>query len=118
MCSVTTKEVAVLIETRQEIDEHKVWDTVWGNDGQGFAYWCEAVREIDGTDFKSDIPHDFKLHDGECWKIVTSYALCKAYADLKAEGWTHCGGYPLDENDACVEDAILQHAMFGEFVYG
>jgi hypothetical protein len=121
----------MLIETRVNVNEDEVWDSVWGNDGQGFAYWVSRVRDFDGKDFHAtkmvgvngDVeinnPQDFVIWTDDGDKhIVTLYALCKAYADLRAEGWTHCGGSLLDDNDACTEDAILQKAVFGEFVYG
>lgn len=121
----------MLIETRANIDERDVWERVWGNDGQGFSYWISKARAIDGSDLNYYLntdkpidewvlnPQDFRLwtDDGD-EHVVTLYALCKAYADLKAEGWTHCGGCLLDDNDACTEDAILQYAIFGELVYG
>lgn len=121
----------MLIETRVNISEHKVWDAVWGNDGNGFAYWVSKVRDRNGEDFyatkkvglSGDVevnnPQDFVLwtDDGD-EHVVTLYALCKAFADLQAEGWTHCGGCSMSEHDACVEDAVLQKAVFGEMVYG
>ena len=121
----------MLLETRVNIDEHKVWGSVWGSDGNGFAYWVGKARAMDGGDLNyytntdKDFsewrlnPQDFRLwtDDGD-EHVVTLYALCKAFADLRAEGWTHCGNYPVSDHDACVEDAILQMATFGEFVYG
>ena len=41
----------MLIETRVEVDLDKVWDAVWSNDGQGFAYWVSKVRARDGGNF-------------------------------------------------------------------
>jgi hypothetical protein len=33
-----------------DVDVNKVWGDVWSNDGNGFAYWCTAVRDvIDGV---------------------------------------------------------------------
>lgn len=122
----------MLVETRHEVDAHDVWERVWGNDGNGFAYWLGKARALNGGDLKYYLntdaesvsdwvlnPQDFRLwtDDGD-QHLVTVYALCKAYADLKMKGWTHCGGCAVDDNDACTEDAILQHAVFGEFVYG
>lgn len=121
----------MLIETRVQVDERDVWERVWGNDGQGFSYWLGKARALDGGDLDYYLnrdapvdewvlnPQDFRLwtDDGD-EHIVTLYALCKAFADLQAEGWTHCGNYPLSEHDSCVEDAIVQYAVFGELVYG
>lgn len=122
----------MLIETRVDIDERDVWERVWGNDGNGFAYWVGKARAMDGGDLNYYLnrdadsvsdwvlnPQDFRLWTDEGDEhLVTVYALCRAYADLKAESWTHCGGCLLDDNDACTEDAILQRAVFGEMVYG
>lgn len=121
----------MLVETRVNIDEREVWEKVWGNDGQGFAYWVTKARSWSGgdldyylnTDLSVELwvpnPQDFQIwtDEGDNHK-VTLYALCRAYADLLAEGWTHCGHSLLSEHDSCVEDAILQRAVFGELVYG
>ena len=124
----------MLIETRVQVDEHKVWERVWGNDGQGFSYWLGKARALDGSDLDYYLdrdkpvnewvlnPQDFQIWTddeagNENYK-VTLYSLCKAFADLQAEGWTHCGGCSVKDSDACTEDAILQRAVFGEFVYG
>ena len=122
----------MLIETRVNVNMDEVWETVWGNDGQGFAYWVSMVRDRDGGDFHAtrmvgkdgDVeitnPHDFKLFDGEQeeWHIVSEYDLAKAWVEVRTNGWTHCGGHGMDEHDACVEDAVMQYAVFGDLVYG
>lgn len=121
----------MLVETRVNIDEREVWEAVWGSDGQGFAYWAIRFRSADGGDLHYYLntdkevqhwtpnPQDFLLwtEEGEKHR-VSLYALCKAYADMKAEGWTHCGGAIMQDHDSCVEDAILQRAVFGDMVYG
>lgn len=122
----------MLIETRVEVDLDKVWEAVWGNDGQGFAYWVSAVRARDGADFHAhkntdkDVsewlpnPHDFKIYDSieETWHEVSTYALAKAWVDARHAGLTHCGGCSLDDPDACTEDIFLQYAVFGDVIYG
>ena len=122
----------MLIETRVDVDIEKVWDAVWGNDGQGFAYWVSAVRARNGDDFYAhknmdrDVskwlpnPHDFKVFDSVegVWHQVTTYALAKAWVDARQAGLTHCGGCSLDDPDACTEDIFLQYAVFGDVVYG
>jgi len=122
----------MLIETRVDVDINEVWDAVWSNDGQGFAYWVNKVRARDGGDFHAhsntdaDVsewrpnPHDFKVYDAEedTWHEVTLYALAKAYVDANNSGMTHCGGYALTDPDACTEDIYLQMAVFGELRYG
>ena len=122
----------MLIETRVDVNMDEVWDAVWGNDGQGFAYWVGMVRAEDGGDFhgtkmvgkNGDVeienPQDFKVFDREedKWHTVSEYDLAKAWVTVATNGWTHCGGHPLSEHDACCEDAILQYAVFGDLIYG
>ena len=121
----------MLIETRVNIDERDVWELVWGNDGQGFSYWFGKARALDGGDLDYYLnrdkpvsewipnPQDFLLWTDEGDEHrVSLYDLCRAFADLTAEGWTHCGGAVIRDYDACVEDAILQRAVFGEMIYG
>lgn len=130
------------ITTTVTVDEAQVWEDVWGNDGQGFAYWVNAVRDvIDGKradsfnawkrdengkiaedsdgDWIPD-PKPFAVYDGEQdeWHTVTVQGLCEAWLKARQSGLTHCGGYGLDDPDACVEDYYLQYAVFGEVIYG
>lgn len=124
----------MLVSVEVEVDVAKVWEDVWGNDGQGFAYWCSAVRpagEPDGefhafTDTVKDVsdwtpnPHDFMVYDGEGdeWHTVTVEALVRGWVKARNAGLTHCGGCSLDDGDACTEDMYLQYAIFGELVFG
>jgi hypothetical protein len=125
-----------------EVDVNKVWEDVWGNDGNGFAYWCSAVRDvIDGVrqdsfnawvrDHNGRIaedteghwmpnPHDFAVYDGEGdeWHTVTVDMLVNGWVKARNAGLTHCGGYSLDDPDACVEDYYLQYAIFGDLIFG
>jgi hypothetical protein len=121
------------VQVEVEVDVNRVWEDVWGNDGQGFAYWCSAVRpagEPDGAfyayknddDNDDDIPnpHDFMVLDGEGgeWHTVTVEALVNGWVKARNAGLTHCGGCSLDDPDACVEDMYIQYAIFGELVFG
>jgi hypothetical protein len=132
----------VKVQVEVEVDVNKVWEDVWGNDGNGFAYWVSAVRDSDNgvrgdrfSAWKRDEsgkiaedengdwmpnPHDFAVYDGESgeWHDVTVEDLVNGWVKVRNAGLTHCGGHSLDEPDACVEDYYLQYAIFGELVFG
>lgn len=119
----------VTVETQVDVNIKDVWEMLWGCDGAGVAYWVSKVRDIDGGGFhawvKNDAgdlvanPHPFVVWDDEGeWHSVSLEKLAKGYAQARAEGVTHCGGCGFDDADACVEDIILQYAIFGEMVYG
>jgi hypothetical protein len=125
-----------------DVDVNKVWEDVWGNDGNGFAYWCSAVRDsVDGVRgdsfnaWKRDAngkiaedekgnwipdPKEFSVLDGEdgVWHVVTVEALVNGWLKARNSGLTHCGGYSLDDPDACVEDYYMQYAAFGDLIFG
>jgi hypothetical protein len=125
----------IKVETTVDVDMNDVWEKIWGSDGTGFVYWCDMVRDTDGGDFDAwnitrsedgkfsnfdPNPHDFKVHDRETdeWHEVTLSQLAYAWVNMKQDGVTHCGGYSLDDDDACVGDLVLQYTIFGEIVYG
>lgn len=110
-----------------EVDVREAWEAVFGNDGQGFAYWCGALRDRDGEPLKLWLntdgyvrdwvanPQDFTVYDFEedTWYEVQVEQLVQAYVDARFK-------YPhlFVEPDAWTEDAIMQLAVFGELVYG
>lgn len=119
----------ITIETQVDVNIKDVWEMLWCSDGAGVAYWVSKVRDLDGSNFhawvKNDAgylvpnPHPFAVwtDEGE-WHSVSLEKLAKGFAQARAEGVTHCGGCTLDDSDSCVEDIILQYALFGEMVYG
>lgn len=119
------------MSNRTNVD--KVWKIVFGNDGQGFAYWAGAIRTFEGEPIElwkdtskpvmewEPNPQDFRIYDSEddVWYKVTTDQLVDAHDELVASKWTHCGGFAIGkDDDACVEDVIMQTATFGELVYG
>lgn len=120
----------VTVETQVDVNILEVWEMLWGCDGAGFNYWVGKVRQLDGEGIsvwvkneQGDLvgnPQGFTVYDGESdeWHTVTLEKLAKGYAQARAEGVTHCGGCALDDGDACVEDILMQYAIFGEMVYG
>jgi hypothetical protein len=103
-------------------------DEVWGNVlGGGTEYWARyyTAENAEIGDGRWDTPATFRFAEfdertGEAttWHTVTPEDLARAFVRLKAEGWTHCGGHPVNDEDVCTGDAILQYATFGEFIYG
>jgi len=112
------------------VDLVDLWEKVWGSDGAGITYWCDMIRQPDGSDIDLWVkgedgylvgnPQDFKLHlaEEDEWKTITLRELAAAYLKAKYAGVTHCGGDSLDDDDACVGDLILQYALFNEIIYG
>lgn len=119
----------ISIPVTMEIDIDEVWSSFWCSDGAGVSYWASKIRKPDGEGISMWVekngelapnPQDFKVYDMEQqnWHTVTLQQLALGYATAKAKGATHCGGCSLDDSDACVEDIILQYAIFGEMIYG
>lgn len=113
----------MLVTQTVEVD----MDDVWGNMIGGHSgYWAEDFKTLTGGEiawYKDDKyeqpnPQSFKVLADGVWHIVTERNLAEAYLKLKAESWTHCGQYPVDDHDSCTGDALLQYAVFGEFIYG
>lgn len=125
-----------------DVDVNKVWEDVWSNDGNGFAYWCVAVRDVVNGErmdsfsaWKHDEsgriaedsngrwipnPHEFAVLDVEdnVWHTVTLDMLVRGWLAVRNAGLKHCGGYSLDDSDACVEDYYMQYAVFGDLIFG
>lgn len=112
----------MLVNVDVPVDMGELWSNMMGGRS---GYWADDFKRLDdgvvdwyvGTEFTPN-PQDFKVFaDGE-WYEVPLEKLARAYVRLKLDGWTHCGGCSVDDNDACTGDAILQVAAFGDFVYG
>jgi hypothetical protein len=113
----------VLLNVDVPIDIGELWGNMMGGHS---GYWADNFETLDSgivqwyledEEFTPN-PQDFKVFaDGE-WYEVTVEKLARAYVRLKLDGWTHCGGDSVDEQDSCTGDAILQVAAFGDFVYG
>lgn len=112
----------MLVTYTVEVDINDVWEQVVGG---SVGYWADDFKTLDGgvvawytgTEYAPN-PQSFKVLADGVWHIVTERNLAEAYVKLKQDGWAHCGHYGVDDNDACVGDAILQYAAFGELVYG
>jgi hypothetical protein len=101
----------------------EVWENVVGGHS---GYWANSFRNLTGggvqwyrdEHYAEPNPQTFKVHADDEWHIVTPEALVNAYNELKRDGWEHCDGCDIDEEDGCTGDAILQWAIFGDLVYG
>jgi len=111
----------------------ELWEAVWGCDGAGMVYWCSKIRTPEGKDIylflnKGDDfvpnPQPVKIYDttGVTPKtyVVTVEDLRRGYELALKAGQTHCGGYPLeiDDADSCFGDMVIQYAIFNELIYG
>lgn len=113
------------------LDLGQVWEDVCGNFFSEANYWLESYKfeNIDKTKENPKWSKDawnpdyavtltFDEVDGVTSKRLTAVDFATAYAKLTFENWAHCGGSTIDDPDACVVDAVLQHAIFGEEVFG
>lgn len=113
----------MLVTYQVEVDVNDVWQKMMGGSS---GYWADNFETLDSgiikwykdDEYTQPNPQDFKVLADGVWHTVTVRSLAEAYVKLKQDSWTHCGGYSVEDNDACVGDAILQVAAFGEFVYG
>ena len=98
-----------------------LWGAIWSADGMGI-YWIEAVGNANKGSIDLEVPQDLTILDTEeqVWILVTKQDLMDAYEAVLESGMTHCGGYTFDleDPDACFGDIILQHACWGEVIYG
>lgn len=53
---------------------------------------------------------------GHTWLTAEDFA--RAYCKLVRDGWTHCGGCGIDDPDSCVQDAVVQTAIFDDIIFG
>lgn len=132
------------IETVITVNLDDLWKALWGSDGSGIRYWCDCTATPDGgypsiwmenldpvpstlayhdceecvSDYSDDLPTNHM--DKPCWHTVSIESLARAYVTLKTKGQTHCGNYPLDidDSDECLQDLVLQYAIFNDIVYG
>jgi hypothetical protein len=116
------------IQTTVLVDMDSVWKNMLGGHS---GYWANEFMTADHNplhfykpdSFEPD-PQDFRVAEfdevtgTQTWHYVSLRQLAEGYLKLKHEGWTHCKGHSLDDEDACTGDAILQYAVFGGFIYG
>jgi hypothetical protein len=116
----------VSVPTNVTVNMCDLWENMLGG-GYFYHEWFSDFRELDSDnplegydDDNNPKPQNFRVweHDEMKWHNVTLDKLARGYVKLKTDGWTHCGGHHIDEEDACTGAAILQQAIFGEQVYG
>jgi len=103
-----------------------VWKAVWGSPRR--PDWIHNVWTptqdavfVEGVSWYNQ-PQPFFIEDieGKTSDLINPDDLVKLLREARADGWTHCGRYPLmaEDPDACLGDLVLQRALFGEIVYG
>jgi hypothetical protein len=104
-----------------EFDVEEIWSEVMGS-GWEYSDWFENI-EYDNGDWET--PCNATLYhwdkDDEEKTVITKFTpemVVAAYAKLFGNSWTHCGGSPIDDGDACTSDAVLQHMVYGDWIYG
>ena len=120
------------LQSNQSIDFDlgEVWENITG-EFFGDCFWVDDAlfHNVDKTkenpkwskdawnpEYKVTI--SFDEYDGKSEATLTAHDFAQAYAKLTFDGWRHCGTCSIDDPDACVVDAVVQHAVFGEVVFG
>ena len=128
------------INTEVSIDLGAMWEITTGEYFSECNYWVQRARFDTGNAHpwkreewtpEHKVALIFENPTGEGWvrKWLTAEDFAEARVKLALEGWTHCGhygisltmgdnGYFESDDDACVIDAVVQYACFGEFVFG
>ena len=113
----------MIVMQNVDVNVNDVWENMMGGHS---GYWADNFETLSNgrvdwyrdEHYSQPNPQAFKvMAEGE-WHQVSVRSLAEAYVKLKQDGWTHCGGDDIDDNDSCTGDAILQMAAFGEIVYG
>lgn len=113
----------MIVMQEVDVDINAVWENmVGGHSGYWAEQFCNAhggkLRFYKDEKYEEPNPQDFSVYADDQWHKVTLRSLAEAYVRMKQEGWTHCNGCSVDDEDACTGDALLQYAAFGELVYG
>ena len=114
-------ETKVLVMTA--IDKDELWSEILGSGYEEFVDdWVYSIEFLEGS-WEHHGVVQFKYEDPETGeptsKTLTIIDIANAVSDLTGAGWSHCGGDgPLDDPDACVGDAVIQQALFGELIFG
>lgn len=119
----------VVVTDKITYDLAQVWESVCGNFFNEADYWVEGFKFLNTTEGFSKWEADgwtpdykvivaFEEVNDKTRATLTAEDFANAYTALINEGWAHCGGCTIDDPDACVVDAVLQQAIFGEQVFG
>jgi hypothetical protein len=111
----------ILVMTPVNRDE--LWSSIFGS---GYEYSTEGwLYSIDFTegDWEKHGVAVVKYEDPDTGtatrRTLTIADLANAVSDLNEQGWTHCDGCViLEDDDACVGDAVIQQALFGDLIFG
>jgi len=96
-----------------------VWEVVCGA-LPNYSWW-EWFRFSEGADWETPGTLTVTSENPNGGRSITKHfeALDLLHTYLAMEQKTHCGGCDMiADPDICSSDLILQHAMFGEVVYG
>ena len=104
------------------VDVDEVWSDVFGSGWEESPWWVR-IHYGDGDWDKPSTSVVMKHWGKEDDNVLETTTLTidqviAAYAKLLAQRWTHCNGCSVSDADACTSDAVLQYAIYGEFIYG
>lgn len=116
MSNYTTITVPYMIDTAE------LWRRIWGSEPQAAGSHYRAIRYLDGADWDKvgtavvhleDPDDEDKIVRGN----VTSELIALALSDLSFPD--HLRQHILDDNADCIDsDAVIQHIVYGEIVFG
>lgn len=103
-------------------DKDDLWSEVFGSGWEHMPWWVgakylEGDWDKSGQVIMSFLDPDDPTESTSLTKRLNIVDIANAYSSLMSSGYKHCGGCSLDDADACTADAVLQVAVFGEFVY-
>jgi hypothetical protein len=126
MSTVSKRESAPMVTIPMQVNAQDLWESTWGSGFETWSWW----RRLDYVgDAAWDVIGKVKLgvtdpNDPSERKIKTKTIglddIVAAVAGLAAVQPTVWGTPVTDFEswDACVSDAVLQFAVFGEVIYG
>lgn len=106
------------------MDAEEFWSEIMGST-EFYEEWWAAVKFKDGAQWdkpgKVDITvyTDVDSSTETVTKTLDIDDLAKAYGEVIAKPYYHCGGtVDIHNMDSCASDIVLQQAMFGDVIYG
>lgn len=99
-----------------------VWSDTLGSAWEDSRWFIDIEYEGDGAWNKPSNATLIHWDKDDEDKVVRSYftpqMLAEAYSKLEDMKYTHCGGHALYDQDYCTSDAVLQHMVYGTWIYG
>jgi hypothetical protein len=112
------------------IDLADMWETITGEYFHECKYWVSSCtfdgahpdhpawsKEYWTPSMSVTLTYENEVSE-EATVRLTAEDFARAYIKLVRDGWSHCGGCGIDDPDACVQDAVVQTAIFDDVIFG